>query len=68
MDEKKVTLRVCYNGGTDDQGKTIVKKQSYSNIITTASKANIKAAANAIGGLSANTMMYAETVTTERIK
>lgn len=68
MDEKKVTLRVCYNAGTDDQGKTIVRKQSYSNVITSATKENIKSAANAIGSLSAMTMMYAETVTTERIK
>lgn len=67
MDDKKVTLRLAYNGGTDGHGKVLIKKQSFTGVIPETSRDNLKSAANAIQGLSANKMMYAETITTERI-
>ena len=68
MDETKKTLRVCYNAGVDDTGKTIVRKQSYSDIIPSVTNENLKQAAQAIGSLCKRTLMYAEVITTERIK
>lgn len=67
MDEKKVTLRLTYNGGTDGHGKTIHKKQSFTGVIPETTKENIKKAATAIAGMCKNSLMYAETITTERI-
>ena len=48
MDEKKVTLRLAYNAGTDGHGKVLIKKQSFTGVIPETSKENIKTAANAI--------------------
>lgn len=67
MDDKKVTLRLAYNGGTDGHGKIMIKRQSFTGVIPETTKENLKTAANAIQGLSANKLMYAETITTERI-
>lgn len=67
MNDKKVTLRLAYNGGTDGHGKIMIKRQSFTGVIPEASKENLKTAANAIQELSANKLMYAETITTERI-
>lgn len=67
MDDKKVTLRLAYNGGTDGHGKIMIKRQSFTGVIPETTKENLKTAANAIQGLSSNKLMYAETITTERI-
>lgn len=67
MDDKKVTLRLAYNGGTDGHGKVMIKRQSFTGVIPETTKENLKTAANAISGLTANKLKYAETITTERI-
>lgn len=67
MEDKKVTLRLAYNGGSDGHGKVIIKKQSFTGIIPETTKDNLKAAANAIAGMCDNKLMYAETIVTERI-
>lgn len=68
MDEKKKSLRIVYNGGTDGNGKTIAKSQTYSGLIPEATDENLKSAANALAGLCADTMLYAEVNTVQRLK
>ena len=68
MDEKKKSLRIVYNAGTDESGKTIAKGQTYSGLIVDATDENLKSAAKALAGLSASAMMYAEVSTVQRLK
>lgn len=67
MVQTKKTMRIAYNGGTDDQGKTIVLHQTFSGLITSATNDKFKAAANAIASLANVTKMYVEVITTERL-
>ncbi|WP_077074723.1 DUF1659 domain-containing protein [Aedoeadaptatus urinae] len=68
MDEKKKSLRIVYNGGTDEAGKTIAKSQTYSGLIAEATDENMNAAAKALAGLCTNPIMYAEVSTVQRLK
>lgn len=68
MDEKKKSLRIVYNAGSDDAGKPIVKSQTYSGLIADAGDENLKSVATALAGLCARNMMYAEVSTVQRLK
>lgn len=68
MDELKKSLRIVYNGGTDGHGKMLTKSQTYSGLIPEATDENLKSAANALAGLCANKMVYAEVSTVQRLK
>lgn len=68
MDELKKSLRIVYNGGTDGHGKILTKSQTYSGLIPEATDENLNAAAKALARLCADTMLYAEVSTVQRLK
>ena len=68
MDEKKKSLRIVYNAGVGEGGKTLTASQTYSGLIAEATDENLKSAANALAGLSSKDLMYVEVSTAQRLK
>lgn len=68
MDEKKKSLRIVYNLGLGEGGKTLTRSHSYSGLIPEATDENLKSAANALAGLCNHAMLYAEVSTVQRLK
>ena len=62
----KKTMRLVYMS-TDETGKPVTKRHTYSDLIASAENVNIKKAAKAIDDLSAKPATFVEVVTIEQL-
>ena len=60
-------LRLVFDMGLDEKGKQIFKRKNYNNIKTSATADQLLQAAQAIGGLQTETLVFVERNDTNQI-